>query len=106
MFVADLGEHIAHEVDHASLVSRVRKHRVHRGHEAGALVADNEAHALQAAFDQASEKALPAGLVLLHALGDTDDLPMAGVVHADRDEHAHVLHAAAPGALVPHAVHE
>ena len=56
--------------------------------------------------DQVPDELLPAGLVLLHALGHADDLTVAGVVHADRDQHADVLHAPSPGALVPYAVHE
>ena len=106
MFVADPGEHVAHEVDHAPLISGVRQHRVHGGHEPGAPVADDQAHAFQPAFDQASDELLPAGLVLLHALGHADHLTMPGVVHADRDQHAHVLDRPAPGAFVPHPVHE
>ena len=106
VFAADPGEHVAHEVDRAPLVSRVRQHRVHRGHQPGAPVAHHEPHAPETAFDQAPDELLPAGPVLLHALRDPDDLPMARVVHADRDQHAHVLDRPAPRALVPHAVHE
>ena len=101
-----LREHVAHEVHHAPLVLRPGKHRVHRGDEARAPVADHEAHALQTAFDHASYELLPAGSVLPHALRHADDLAVALRVDADGDEDADVLHASAPGALVPHAVHE
>ena len=101
-----LGEHVAHEVHHAPLVLRPGKHRVHRGDESRAPVADHEAHALQTAFDHASYELLPAGSVLPHALRHADDLAVALRVDADGDEDADVLHASAPGALVPHAVHE
>lgn len=101
-----LREHVAHEVHHAPLVLRPGKHRVHRGDESRAPVADHEAHALQTAFDHASYELLPAGSVLPHALRHADDLAVALRVDADGDEDADVLHASAPGALVPHAVHE
>ena len=87
-----LGEHVAHEVHHAPLVFRVRQHRVHRGDESRAPVADHEAHALQTAFDHASYELLPAGSVLPHALRHADDLAVALRVDADGDEDAHVLH--------------
>ena len=57
-----LGEHVAHEVHHAPLVFRVRQHRVDRGDESGAPVADHQSDAPQPAFDHASEELLPAGL--------------------------------------------
>ena len=101
-----LREHVAHETHHAPLVLRPGKHRVHRGDESRAPVADHEAHALQTAFDHASYELLPAGSVLPHALRHADDLAVALRVDADGDEDADVLHASAPGALVPHAVHE
>ena len=101
-----LREHVAHEVHHAPLVLRPGKHRVHRGDESRAPVSDHQAHALQTAFDHASYELLPAGSVLPHALRHADDLAVALRVDADGDEDADVLHASAPGALVPHAVHE
>ena len=54
VLVADLGQDVAHEVDHAPLVARVRQHRVHGGDEPGAPVADHEPHAPGAAFDTAT----------------------------------------------------
>ena len=49
---------------------------------------------------------LPAGGILPHALGDADDLAVTILADADGDQDADVPHASAPGALVPHAVHE
>ena len=46
-----LGEHVAHEVDHAPLVSGLRQHLADGGDEPGAPVADHEPDALQAALD-------------------------------------------------------
>lgn len=51
-----LGEHVTQEVHHAPLVPRLRQHRVHRGDQSRAPVADHEPHALQAAFDHAAKE--------------------------------------------------
>lgn len=101
-----LGEHVAQEVHHAPLAPRLRRHRVHRGDRSRAPVADHEPDALQAAFDHAAKELPPAGGILPHALGDADDLAVTILADADGDQDADVLHASAPGALVPHAVHE
>ena len=53
-----------------------------------------------------SGELLPAGGILPHVLGHADDLPASLLADAYGDEHASVLHASAPGALVPHVVHE
>ena len=101
-----LGEHVAQEVHHAPLVPRLRQHRVHRGDQSRAPVADHEPDALQAAFDHAAKEPFPAGGILPHALGDADGLAVTILADADGDQDADVLHASAPGALVPHAAHE
>ena len=92
----DLGEHVAHEMHHATLVPRLGQHPVDGGDESGAPVADHQAHALQAAFDHAPEELLPAGPVLLHALRDADDLAVPLPVDSDGDQYADVLDRAAP----------
>lgn len=104
--VAGPADDVAHEVHHAPLVPRPREHGAHRGDQARATVAHHQPDAPEAALDHASDELLPAGGILLHALGHSDDLAVAFGVHPDGDEHAHVLHRAAPRALVPHAVHE
>lgn len=76
------------------------------GDRCAGLVADHESHAPRAAFDHAVKGPLPAGGILPHALGDADDLAVTILADADGDQDADVLHASAPGALVPHAVHE
>ena len=101
-----LGEHVAHEVHHAPLVSCFGQHGVDGGGESRAPAARHGPHALQAAFDHASDELLPTVPVLPHALGHADDLAAALCVNADGDQDADVLHASAPGTLVPHAVHE
>ena len=49
-----LGEHVAQEVHHAPPTPRLRRHRVHRGDQSRAPVADHEPHAPRAAFDTAT----------------------------------------------------
>ena len=49
-----LGEHVAQEVHHAPPTPRLRWHRVHRGDQSRAPVADHEPHAPRAAFDTAT----------------------------------------------------
>ena len=104
--MAGPADDVAHEVHHALLVPRPREHGAHRGDRARATVAHHQPDAPEAALDHASDELLPAGGILLHALGHSDDLAVAFGVHPDGDEHAHVLHRAAPRAPVPHAVHE
>ena len=101
-----LGEHVSHEVHHAPLVFRVRQHGVDGGDESRAAVSDHQSDASQTAFDHTADELLPAGGILPHALGDADDLAVTILADADGDQDADVLHASAPGALVPHAVHE
>ncbi len=101
-----LGERVAHEMHHAPQVSRFWRHGVDGGGQSRAPVAGHEPHALQAAFDHAAKGLLPAGGILPHALGDADDLAVIILADADGGQDADVLRASAPGALVPHAVHE
>lgn len=91
-----LREHVAHEMHHAPLVSRLGQHRADRGDESGAPVADHQAHALQAAFDHGADELLPAVPVLLHALGHADHLAVPLRVDSDGDQDADVLHVPAP----------
>ena len=48
----------------------------------------------------------PRGLVLLGTLHDAQHLAVAVLVDTDRDQDAHVLYLAAPGALQPDTVQE
>ena len=91
---------------HAPLALRFGQHRADRGDQSGASVADHQPDAFQTAFDHGADELLPAGGILLHALGHADDLAMPLRVDSDGDQDADVLHASAPGAFVPHAVHE
>ena len=102
----DLGEDVALEVHHASLVAGAGQQFAHGGHEAGAPVSRHQSHALQPSCEHALDERAPAFRVLLHALRHGEYLPVAVHADADGDQDAHVLRRAAPAALVPHAVHE
>ena len=77
-----------------------------RGNQAEALVADEKPDAGEPTLLQVPHEVDPGGLVLLRALHDAQHLAVAVLVDADRDQDAHVLHLAAPGALEPDPVEE
>ena len=69
------------------------------------LVADNEPDAGKASFFEPDEEASPALVVFLHAFGSTEDLTIAVLIDADRDEYRDVLDFTAPAALQVNTVH-
>ena len=79
------GEHAAHEMHHAPLVSRFWKHGVDGGDESRAPVAHHEPDAPESAFDHATKEPLPAGRVLPHARAHSDHLTAAVRADADGD---------------------
>ena len=91
---------------HAPLVARPGQQIAHGGHQSGAPVSRHQSHALEAACEHAGDERAPAFGVLLHALRHGDHLASPFRADADGHQHARVLHAASPAALVPHAVHE
>lgn len=98
VFARQVVERVAQKVDVATLPVRLGQ-RLHRGaFEAGVVVADDQLHAVQAAFLQPQQMLLPAGGAL--AAGQFDGQHMAAAVPADtqRDEHS----AAVPHAVFPH----
>src|SRR5262249_23068526 len=62
-------------------------------------IRDDQPDAAKAALLEVLEERAPARLVLLGALADTENLPIARVVHADRHQERHVTHLAGPAAL-------
>jgi len=80
---------------HAPLAARLRQQFAHGGHRSRAPVARHQPDALQTTRDDAGDELAPAFHVLLHALRHRKRLAPAVGADADRDEHAHVLHAAA-----------
>src|SRR5215467_14041205 len=59
---------------------------------------------LQSAFLEMLEERAPASLVLLRPLANAEDLPIAALVHANRNQQRDVAHLAGPAALEYDAV--
>lgn len=74
--------------------------------EAAAGVRDDQLHAPKAAVHQVAQERRPAGLVLLGALADAENLPVSIGVHADRHEQRDVAHLPGPGPLHDDAIQE
>ncbi len=70
-------------MDNAALVFGAREYFTHGLQHSHALVADDELHAIQPSPSEPLEEADPAGLVLLHALGGSQNLAKAILVHGD-----------------------
>ena len=78
--LADLGRrHVAEDVPikmhHAALPASVGQVLGGALHQAAAGIGNDQLHALEAAIDQVTQKRRPAGLVLLGALADAQNLP-------------------------------
>ena len=85
------GKHIAVEVDDASLVLGLGKHFSHCLQHIKALVPNDEFYSIQAAVAQLLEEVDPAGLVLLHALGSTQNLTVAIFIHCNCHQNGHIF---------------
>src|SRR2546429_3656848 len=64
----------------------------------------DQPHALQPAFLEMLEERAPATLVLLRPLANAENLPVAALVHADRNQQRDVAHLAGPAALEHDAI--
>ena len=73
-------------------------------HQPETGVRDDELDAREAAFLQVLQEGRPAGLVLLGALDDAEDLTEALLIHADRHQERDVAHLAGPAPLEHDAV--
>jgi hypothetical protein len=60
---------------HAALPAGVRKVLRSAFHEPAAGIRNEKLHAVEATIDQVAQECRPAGLVLLGALADAEDLP-------------------------------
>src|SRR5437660_11030245 len=67
-------------------------------------IRDDEPDALQPAFLEMLEERAPATLVLLRPLANAENLPIAALVHADRNQQRDVAHLAGPAALEHDAI--
>lgn len=76
-------ENIAVEMHRAALGFGVREHLAHSLQHPHALVADDEFYAVQAASVEPLEEADPAGLVLLHSLGSSQNLTKTILIYGD-----------------------
>jgi len=89
----------------AALVFGVREHLTHGLQHPHALVADDELHAVQAASAEPLEEIDPTGLVLLHALGGTQNLTETVLIHGNCHQNRHIFVLSAPVAAQVDAIH-
>ena len=90
------GKYISVEVDDSSLVLGFGKHFSHCLQHTKALVPNDEFYSIQTAAAQPLEKVDPAGFVLLHALGSTQNLTVASVIHCNSHQKGHIFKLSAP----------
>ena len=98
-------ENIAVEMHRAALIFGVWKHLAHGLQHPHALVADDELYAVQAASTKPLEETDPAGLVLLHALGGTQNLTKTVLIHGNCHQNCHIFVLSAPVAAQVDTVH-
>ena len=90
------GENVAVEMHRAALVFGVREHLAHGLQHPHALVADDELRAIQAASEKPLEETDSAGLVLLHALGGSQNLTKTVLIHGNCHQNRHIFVLSAP----------
>ena len=98
-------ENTAIEMHHAALVFDVRKHLAHGLRHPHALVADDEFYAVQVASAEPLKEADPAGLVLLHSLGSSQNLTKIVLIYGDCHQNRHIFILSSPVAAQVDAVH-
>src|SRR5699024_791417 len=89
-------EHIAVKVDGTALVFGLWEYFSHGFQHTKALVANHQLDSIQATATQPLEEADPAGLVLLHALGGTQNLTVSVFVHRNPHQNGHIFKLSAP----------
>ena len=91
-----VAEDVAVEVHHAALPARLGEVLGGTLDQAHAGIGDDQLDAAQAASLEMGQEGAPAGLVLLGALDDAEDLAVALGVDRDRHQQRHVAHLARP----------
>ena len=99
------GENIAVKVHGTTLVFGIGKHFSHGLQHPQALVADDELYAIQAAPTEPLEEADPAGLVLFHAFGGTQNLTKTILIYGNCHQNSHIFVLSASVAAQVDAVH-
>ncbi len=89
-------EHIAVEVDRASLVFGLRKHFSHSLQHTEAFVSHNEFRAIQAAAAEPLQEADAVGLVFFHALGSTKNLTVSVLIDRNRYQNGYIFKLSTP----------
>ena len=89
----------------AALVFGAQEHLAHGLQHPHALVTDDELHTIQAASAQPLGETGPTGLVLLHALGGSQNLAKAILVHGNCHQNSNIFVLSAPVAAQVDAVH-
>ncbi len=98
-------ENITVEMHRAALLLGVREHLAHGLHHPHALVADDEFYAVQAASAEPLKEADPAGLVLLHSLGSSQNLTKTILIYGDCHQNGYIFILSSPVAAQVDAVH-
>ena len=98
-------EHIAVKVYGTALILGFREYFSYGLQHTETLVANHQPDPVQATATQPLEEADPAGLVLFHALGGTQNLTKTVLIHGDRYQNGHILKLSAPVAAQIDSVH-
>ena len=99
------GKHIAVKMDRAALVFSVRKHFSHGFQHSQTLVSNNELDSLKTSPTKPLEEADPAGLVLLHAFGSTQNLTVAILIDGNCHQNSYIFVLSTPVSLEVDTVH-
>ena len=98
-------KHIPVEMNGAALVFGIREYLSHSFQHTQALISNNEFHAVQAAALEPLKEADPTGLVLFHALGGPQDLPVAVLIYCNCYQNGHIFILSTPVSAQINTIH-